>query len=398
MKVLALGGAGNMGQVAVRTILESKEVERLIVADRDIDRATGFVQSLCDKRVTARSVDIEDTPALERLMSKADIVMNTVGPFYRTALPTIRAAIKTRRHYVDIMDDYESAEQALKLDEEAKRAGVTVLIGMGSSPGLTNILARHAASKLDEVDYIQTVWGHVGGVQRPRSALVKDREALLGARVAVIWYHYIYGASFPIPVFRDGKFVKVIPLEAGEEVTFRNGKGFFWYYGHGEQVTLPRFIKGLKGACNLMNDAPEHVAVLRELGAKVRAKQLTVEEAAAMFGPMLYLKRLERPDYPVDLGPRVGGLISTAAGKRGRKRVRYGYGFTGAPAGGMAGITGIPLAVGTDMIMTGEISQRGVVAPEACIDPLPFIKRYMKDWTNPPGTVGQALYEVIEEM
>lgn len=64
----------------------------------------------------------------------------------------------------------------------------------------------------------------------------------------------------------------------------------------------------------------------------------------------------------------------------------------------MGGGTGTPLAIATEMIMNGEISQRGVLAPEACIDPLPFFERYMKYWRNPPQSVEQALYEVVEEM
>ena len=48
--------------------------------------------------------------------------------------------------------------------------------------------------------------------------------------------------------------------------------------------------------------------------------------------------------------------------------------------------------------MKGEISQRGVLAPEACIDPVPFFKRYMSYWVDPPETAEQGLSEVIEEI
>ena len=63
----------------------------------------------------------------------------------------------------------------------------------------------------------------------------------------------------------------------------------------------------------------------------------------------------------------------------------------------MGGRTGIPLAIGIKMLLEGEIEQTGVVAPEACIDPLSFFERYMQYWENPPERVEQALYEVIEE-
>jgi len=407
MKVLALGSSSNLGQVGVRTILKRREVEQLVVADRDFDKASNFVKSLQDERVSACGIDVEDINALELLMSKADIVMNTVGLFYPSVVPKvvnpqfiriIRTAIKTGCHHVDINGDPGLAKEVLALDGEARQAGVTVLFGMGASPGLTNILARHAANQLDEVDYIQTVWGSVGGIRHPRSALLGEEVTVPFERITATRVNFLYHISWEVPVFRDGKFVEVIPLEDGEEVTFPQRKGFFWYCGHGEPVTLPHFIKGLKGACNLTGQGPEELDVLRELGARVRAEELSPEQAAAMYMPELFRRRQQRPDEPVDMGPRVGGLYASASGKKGGKGVRYGYGFCGWPPGGQAGSTSIPFALGTEMIMNGEISQRGVLAPEACIDPLPFFERYMKYWSNPPESVEQALYEVVEEM
>jgi len=204
-------------------------------------------------------------------------------------------------------------------------------------------------------------------------------------------------ASFKAPVFRDGQFVEVVPLEDGEEVTFPNGKGFFQYFGHPEPVTLPRFIKGIKGACNLVGLEPEELDVARDLAARVRAQELSPVQAAEMYPQEVYTRKQQRPET-VDLGPRVGGLHASASGKKGGKRVRYRYGCQGEPPKGMAGSTSVPLVIGAELILEGEIEQRGVVAPEACVDPLPFFERYMKYWINPPESVEQALYEVVEEL
>lgn len=385
-----------MGQTAVKTLLESRELQQLVVADCDLDRTSTFVESLKDERVSASAVDVQDAEALEGLMRQVDVVMNTVGPFYRFGVPIVRAAIKTGRNYADINDDYRPTQEALELDEEARTAGVTILIGIGASPGITNILARHAAAQLDEVDYIQTVWGSVGGVRRPRSAIPEESTAE-GQRVEAALIHFMYCASWKIPLFRGGRFVEVIPLEEGEEVTFPNGKGFFYYIGHPEPVTLSRFVKGISGACNLCGLGPEAYDALRELSARVRAGELSPEQAAAIY-PREVLRRMQqRADEPQDMGPRVGGLHASASGKKGGRRVRYGYGVSTAPPGGMAGVTGVPLAIAVEMIMNGEIGQRGVLAPEACIEPLPFFERYVKYCVGPPESVEQALYEVMEE-
>ncbi len=400
MKVLALGGTGAVGRGGVRTILRSKGLDQLLIACRSFDMASSFAKSLEDKRVSACSIDVEDTNALEWLCSQADMVMNSVGYLYRIAPSIIRTAIKTGCHYVDIAGNQRSAQESLKLDEDARQAGVTVLIGMGASPGITNILARHAANQLDEVDYVQTAWGFVGGIYPPRSALVGEEVTVpfSGQRLAATAIDSLYSAIWRVLVFHDGKLVDVIPLEEGEEITFPQGKGFFQYCGQSEPVTLPHFIKGLEGAAHLVGRGPEELDVLRELAARAKVDELTLEEAAAMYPAELLKKRLQRPDKPVDMGPRVGGLQASVSGRKGGKRIRYGYGLNGGPPGGMAGHTGIPFALGTEMIINGEINQRGVLAPEACIEPLPFLERYMRYWSSPPESVEQAIYEVVEEI
>jgi saccharopine dehydrogenase-like NADP-dependent oxidoreductase len=76
--------------------------------------------------------------------------------------------------------------------------------------------------------------------------------------------------------------------------------------------------------------------------------------------------------------------------------VRLGYGFAGGPPAGTLGATGIPLAIGAEMIMSGEIKQRGVLAPESCVQPMPFIEKYVRYWENPPQGTLQALREIRE--
>jgi saccharopine dehydrogenase-like NADP-dependent oxidoreductase len=398
MKVLALGGSGHYGQVAVKTILKNEMVDRLVVADHNFGMAASFVESLNDHRVSACGIDIRDQNALEWLMSSADIVMNTVGPYFRFGVQVIRSAIKMGRHYVDIMDDPAPTKEALKLHDEARKAGVTVLIGMGASPGLTSILAKHGMNQLDTVTSIQTVWGYVGGMLSPGSALLGEEVTAPLERTRAGRVHMMYCASRKAPILRQGRFIEIVPLEDGEEVVFPQGKGFFNYLGHAEPVTLPHFVSGLEAVCNLVGLEPEALDVLKELASRIRAGELSEEEAAAAFSGMVTERKRRRPDKPSDTGPRVGGWHASVSGEKQGRHLRLGYGFTGEPPGAVRGATGIPLALGAEMIMKGEIAQHGVLAPEACIDPIPFIKRYIKFWEKPPSSYTDALYEVTEEI
>jgi len=44
----------------------------------------------------------------------------------------------------------------------------------------------------------------------------------------------------------------------------------------------------------------------------------------------------------------------------------------------MNNLTSVPLAIGAVMLARGEITQRGVLAPEACIPPDAFIRQLAK--------------------
>ncbi|MFN3591658.1 MAG: hypothetical protein ACK4TG_05680, partial [Thermaurantiacus sp.] len=71
---------------------------------------------------------------------------------------TVRAAIEAGVPYVSLCDDYDAAQAVLELDLLAKEKGVTVITGLGWTPGLSNVLARRAADQLDEVDEIHVAW------------------------------------------------------------------------------------------------------------------------------------------------------------------------------------------------------------------------------------------------
>jgi saccharopine dehydrogenase (NAD+, L-lysine-forming) len=134
---------------------------------------------------------------------------------------------------VDINDDVDATREVLKMDKDAKVANITALIGMGSSPGVTNLLAKFAAENfLDSVESIDLYHAHGG-------------EPLEGPGVI---YHRIHSMTIDIPVFVNGRFKTVNFFEdtgraLEEEVEFHKlGKYRVHPYPHPETITLPRSI------------------------------------------------------------------------------------------------------------------------------------------------------------
>jgi saccharopine dehydrogenase-like NADP-dependent oxidoreductase len=370
MRVVALGGCGGMGRFAVRTALTYDFVDEIIIADLDGERARGFAQE-CGQKVSHKEIDVEDSSALASLLSDADIVLTTVGPYYKFGVPILRTAIEVGCNYIDINDDWEPTLEMLDLDEEARKAEITAIVGLGASPGQSNMLAAKAMSLLHSVDELITGWGTGGGGERRRSD--SSRAGQGGSYGAAIehWLHQLTGT---IRLFRNGEFVDVAPMEEVRIDYPGIGLGTVYTVGHPEPVTFPRGRSELKNSCNVMVVSPRLIEILRGLAAEVDTGRMTIPEAVEML--MNPPEGRERQQEPADTrpssGPRLPGLFAYARGLKGGKQTAVGVTVSAGVGGGMGGATGVPMAIGLKMFATGQITRQGVFAPEALIDPDDF--------------------------
>ena len=154
MKVFALGGSGAVGQPACQILAADERVSEIMVAGRNLEAAERVASELGGKG-TAEQVDATDERQLASLAAGCDIIVNTAGPDFKVPLPAVRAAIAARTHYCDVGADGPMTERVLALDDDAKAAGVIVVPGIGIAPGLTNLMAMHAAGELDEAEEVE---------------------------------------------------------------------------------------------------------------------------------------------------------------------------------------------------------------------------------------------------
>ena len=143
--VVILGGAGEMGRTAVSIISQFEQIGELIVADANEEEAKAVVSKNLENskaRMRAQFVDVTDSQELNSFLSGVTIVLNTVGPFYKYGVDVLTAAIASGCHYIDICDDWEPTIEMMGLDQDAQLNDVLAIIGMGASPGISNLLAR----------------------------------------------------------------------------------------------------------------------------------------------------------------------------------------------------------------------------------------------------------------
>lgn len=374
--IIVFGGAGTMGSEVVRQLITRTDA-RITVADASTKALNRLAAELGD-RIEATTIDVSDFAGLVQLMKRADVAVSTVGPFYKYGSALIKASIAAGVDFVDIDDDFDATAESLSLDEQAKRAGITAIIGMGASPGVTNIIAKYGADKLDTVKEIRLFWAE--------SAIDPTGPAAL-----THWFHIISGE---IPVFKDGNWGTVKGFSEPEIVEFLPpvGKLEVYYTGHPEPVTLPRHIKGVKnvsikgalfpptimGLYRTLIDtgfgSPETFIVTEGISMPFRELSSRIVRAMPRFAPEYFGNIFEEAVKKYENCAGAFKIIVT--GEKNGKKTQYIYDLV---ANSVSHGTATPAAMAAVMLLEGKIQKKGVLAPEVALDVNLFLAEATKE-------------------
>jgi len=395
-KVLVLGGSGAVGSVAAGALAAHDLFEQVIIGDLNIPGAEAVAAGAPEGKVSVLSVDASDQQAVREAARGCDVVLNCVGPFYKTVKTVLAAVIAEKIDYVDVCDDVDVTLELFEgMDREAEAAGIRALIGMGSSPGATNLLAKFAADTLlDSVEAVDIFHAHGG-------------EPVEGAGVIGHRFHCM---SIPIPMFLDGE-LKYVSYFEEDGIALRQpftfpviGEGQLYPYPHPEQVTLPRYIE-LKQVTNKGTVLPgEYYDLTRDMCQLGLASTDPVKVGDHEVEPYDFaigyiLRERERILKETDFGTQRGCCSVVVLGTKDDKPEEYRFHMASSNQALGEG-TGLPAAVGTILMAKGKIDKLGAYPPEAAVPPLEFIgliPQVMKlDREGKTGGFGGVLVERID--
>ena len=199
MRIAVLGAAGAMAGVVLRDLLEFVPAVEITAADlKPVAHP--------DRRVTAAALDARDETATARLLEGHDAVLNCVTYYFN--VPIMRAALAARVPYADLGGLYHGSMKQFALHDDFEKAGVPALLGMGSTPGITNVMAGELARGLDSVDAIHV---RVGCLDRSASGPLPVPYALDTV---------LDEFSLEPIVFRGGRAEAVAPMSGREAIDF----------------------------------------------------------------------------------------------------------------------------------------------------------------------------------
>jgi saccharopine dehydrogenase-like NADP-dependent oxidoreductase len=183
-------------------------------------------------------VDARDPGSLARALDGANVVVNSAD--YRLNLDVMRGALAAGANYVDLGGLFHVTREQLELDDAFRAAGLTAILGMGSAPGKTNLLASAAVARLGADPVSMEIWAATrdpaaAGHPFPAPYSVQTLRDELQMRPVIV---------------AEGKQTEVEPLSGEAERRFPEpvgaAKGI--YTLHSELATLPVRYPSLRDA------------------------------------------------------------------------------------------------------------------------------------------------------
>jgi len=351
-----------MGRAAVHHLAASQRPVKVL--DFDAAAARRAARIYGDTSSRGASVDARDPARLARALRGASVVVHCAP--YAFNLAVMEAALAAGCHYVDLGGLFHTTRRQLKLDREFRRAGLLAVLGMGSAPGVTNVMARLGADLLDGVRAIRV---YNGGADFTRY----DAPLAFGFTPDTV----LDELSLPPMVFTGGRFHAVAPVSQGEDFAFGLGTQRVHATLHSEVATLPLTYrgKGIRECSFKIAYDPvviERMKLLIELGlADPRPGPRGVAPRAVLLD---CFRRMPPPPAFVNDRDTMAVVVE---GRIGRRPVTLRLDLTARPQrkpplSAVARDTGFPAAIVAGMIVDGVIPERGVRPPETVIPPDPF--------------------------
>jgi lysine 6-dehydrogenase len=360
-------GSGQMGRGAAFDLVRQDSVEEVILADIDMNCAESLAKEMGPK-AKAQKIDAKNREQLEAFFGKVDSVISAVS--YTVNVLHTEVAIETGTHMCDLGGGWTIVQKQIELNDEAKSAGITVIPDCGLAPGMVSVLARHGIDYLDRVNSVKL---RVGGLQQePRPplnySLIFSVEGLINEYVE------------PCVTLRDGKITIVDPLVGFEEISFPEPFGKLEAFNtSGGTSTLPNTYQGKVNEMDYKTIRyPGHghkVWCLMKLGL-MGNDEITID--GQKVRPRRLLETLLEKNLP-PAGKDVTLLRVMIDGWKGSeaRNIEYeviDYFDETNNLTSMMRTTSYPAAVAAMMMVDGRISNRGVLTPERCIPPEPFIE------------------------
>jgi len=389
MKVLVFGGSGKMGSAVAWDLVKNSKVGEVgiigITGRREnaLEKTKKWINS---DKIVLHAIDVNNREETMKLMKQYDVGAITL-PDRKCSYKVVDMAIEAGLNIVDILEEYhrkpdkyevEGLEipNGMTLDEygellhqKAIKNGVTFIDGMGFAPGLTNITLGEGIKKMDQAN---SAIARCGGVPAKEFA----NKHPLKYMITWAFEHVLREYMVKVDVVKNGKIVEADAMSDFEEFRF-NQLGVDEKLACAITPGMPSFLytrTQLKECAEKTIRWPGHwegAGVLKECGM---LDSTPIEFKGTKISPREFLSYIMTPKLqPLESETDVCVMWNTVTGIKDGQKMRIDYYMweeadTENGISAMGRVTAFPEAIATVMLGKGEITKKGIVAPEDAIE------------------------------
>jgi len=354
-------GAGKMGIVLAKDLIENDTEGKVTLVDIDFERLRRALEFIQSERLLPQQRDIEDESQRHGIMHGKDVALCAL--LHGQSLMALDAAVENSVHYVDLVG--EGPLERMEYDRRAKEKGIAVISGLGVSPGITNICVGRGMHLLDEVEHAKI---YVGGVP-------VDPKPPLNYRIVYAVESLLNLYQREVMILEGGTIQRVPPLSGVESIQFPapfTEMECFYTDGLNSMAhTMKGKVKGELAQKTIRHKG--HVDGVETL----KACGLLSKEPVDIDGQKVVPRRVLEVllDERMRLGEeRDATLLRVMVlGKKNEKAATHifemvDYYDSEKDYTSMAKTTSFPASIAAQMLVSGKITQRGVVFPEEVFD------------------------------
>ena len=199
-------GAGKMGVVLAKDLVETDSRNKVTLVDISPNQLRHAEEFIKNNRLFPLQRDVEDTKQREEIFDGKDVVLCAL--LHKQSLIALEESVRKGVHFVDLVGEWPLERRGYNAKATKKR--ITLISGLGVSPGITNICVGRADHLLDETEKAIIYVG--GNPVHPKPPLnyriVYAVDSLLG----------LYERK--VPIYKKGKITEVPALSGIESIEF----------------------------------------------------------------------------------------------------------------------------------------------------------------------------------
>jgi lysine 6-dehydrogenase len=350
-------GAGKMGIVLAKDLIESDNKNKVTLVDissKQLQKARKFIGS---KRLILLQKDLEKEEQRQEIFEGQDVALAAL--LHKHCLLALETAVQKGVHFVDLVG--EKPLDRFKHNSEAKKKEITLISGLGVSPGITNICVGRAVHLLDDAEQCMIYVG--GNPVHP--------EPPLNYRIVYAVESLLDFYERNALVLMNGKIKEVEPLSGIETIQFP----------HPFSEMECFYTDGLNSLVHTMNGKIKGELAEKTIRYKGHAQGIKILKECGLFSrqpirlgenQVIPRKLLEvLLDSKMKLGKEkdVTLMRIVVGGKKSGKPTTHVFEMidfydSEKDYTSMGKTTSFPASIAAQMITSGRIAQRGSLFPE----------------------------------